>query len=93
MCSLSAAKKAWRYRGPDYSKIIAIDAGNCTDVYQCIDFARQYGLEVKKVLQSIVVSRIFTIYQLAHLIIFELPKIIEQFSSRNKIIVIYGLLH
>jgi hypothetical protein len=44
-------------------------------------------------LQSIVVSRIFTIYQLAHLIIFELPKIIEQFSSRNKIIVIYGLLH
>ena len=79
--------------GPDYSKIIAIDAGNCTDVYQCIDFARQYGLEVKKVLQSIVVSRIFTIYQLAHLIIFELPKIIEQFSSRNKIIVIYGLLH
>ena len=75
------------------SKIIAIDADNCTDAYQIVDFARQYGLEVKKVLQSIVVSRVFTIYQLAHLIIFELPKIIEQFSSTNKIIVIYGLLH
>jgi hypothetical protein len=75
------------------SKIIAIDAGNCTDVYQVVDFARQYGLEVKKVLQSIVVSRVFTIYQLAHLIIFELPKIIQQLSSRNKIIVIYGLLY
>jgi hypothetical protein len=45
------------------------------------------------VLQNIIVSRVFTIYQLAHLIIFELPKIIEQFSSRSKIVVIYGLLH
>ena len=44
-------------------------------------------------LQSIVVSRVFTIYQLAHLIVFELPKIIEQFSSTSIIIVIYGLLH
>ena len=32
-------------------------------------------------LQSVIVSRIFTIYQLAHLIIYELPKIIEQLSS------------
>jgi hypothetical protein len=47
------------------------------------------------VLQSIVVSRVFTIYQLAHLIIYELPKIIKQLSSTNIIItiVIYGLLH
>jgi hypothetical protein len=80
--------------GLNYSKIIAIDAGNCTDVYQFVDFARQYGLEVKKVLQSVIVSRVFTIYQLAHLIIYELPKIIEQFSSTSMItIVIYGLLH
>ena len=43
--------------------------------------------------QSIIVSRVFTICQLAHLIIFELPKIIEQFSSTSKTIVIYGLLH
>src|SRR5918994_4403134 len=38
--------------GLDYSKIISIDAGNCTDVYQFVDFARQYGLE--KVLKNIV---------------------------------------
>ena len=50
--------------GSDYSKPIAIDAGNCSNVYQFVYFARQYGLEVKKVLQSIVVSRVFTIYQL-----------------------------
>jgi hypothetical protein len=82
-------------RGLNYSKIIAIDAGNCTDVYQFVDFARQYGLEVKKVLQSIVVSRVFTIYQLAHLLIYELPKIIEQLSSDKKnnfIAVVYDLL-
>src|SRR5215216_5522352 len=79
--------------GPNYSKIIAIDAGICTDVYQFVDFARQYGLEVKKVSQSVIVNRVFTICQLAHLIIFELPRIVEQFSSASKIIVIYGLLH
>jgi Rad51 len=86
-----------RYGGiiPDYSKIIAIDASNCTDVYQFVDFARQYGLEAKKVLQSIVVSRVFTIYQLAHLIIYELPKIIDQLSSDKKstfIVVVYNVL-
>ena len=78
--------------GSDYSKPIAIDAGNCSNVYQFVDFARQYGLEVKKVLQSIVVSRVFTIYQLADLIIHELPKIIQELSPRNKLIVVYGLL-
>jgi DNA-directed RNA polymerase subunit RPC12/RpoP len=76
-----------------YTKIIAIDAGNCTNVYQFVEFARQYGLEVNKALQNIVVSRVSTIYQLAHLIVQELPKIIQRFSSRNKIIMIYGLLH
>jgi hypothetical protein len=79
--------------GSDYSKTIAIDSGNCTNVYQLVDFARQYGLEVKKVLQSIVVSRVFTIYQLSDLIIHELPKIIEKLSPKNKLVVVYGLLH
>jgi hypothetical protein len=81
--------------GPNSSKIIVIDAGNCTDVYQFVNFARQYGLEVKKVLRKIVVSRVFTIYQLAHLVVYELLKIIEQLSSdkkNNLIIVIYDLL-
>ena len=79
--------------GSDYSKPLAIDAGNCSNIYQFVDFARQYGLEVKKVLQSIVVSRVFTIYQLADLIIHELPKIIQELSPRNKLIVVYDLLH
>jgi hypothetical protein len=81
--------------GEGYSQIIAIDAGNCSDAYQIVNFARQYGLEVKKVLQNITVGRVFTIYQLAHLIIHELPRIIEEVSSdrRANVIAIYGLLH
>ena len=50
---------------------------------------------VKEVLQSVIVSRVFTIYQLAHLIIYELPKIIKELSSHKKsnfILVVYGLL-
>jgi Rad51 len=81
--------------GEGYTKIIAIDAGNCSDVYRIVDLARQYGLQIKKVLQNIIVSRAFTIYQLAHLVIDELPKIIERlsFDRKDYIIVIYGLLH
>jgi hypothetical protein len=42
------------------------------------------------------VSRVFTIYQLANLVIDELPLFIEQLSADkrgNYVIVIYGLLH
>ena len=93
LCVHSMLPRRYGGIGSDYSKPIAIDAGNCSNIYQFVDFARQYGLEVKKVLQSIVVSRVFTIYQLADLIIHELPKIIKELSPRNKLIVVYGLLH
>ena len=81
--------------GEGYSKIVAIDAGNSSDVYQVVNFARQYVLDIKRVLQNVSVSRAFTIYQLAHLVNNELPLIIEQLSAdkkRNYVIVIYGLL-
>jgi DNA-directed RNA polymerase subunit RPC12/RpoP len=93
LCVHSMLPRRYGGIGSDYSKTIAIDAGNCSNIYQLVDFSRQYGLEVKKVLQSIVVSRVFTIYQLADLIIHELPKIIQELSPRNKLIVVYGLLH
>ena len=75
--------------GSDYSKPLTIDAGNCSNIYQFVDFARQYGLEIKNVLRGIVGSRVFTIYHLTYLVIHKLPKIIEQFSSRNKLIVVW----
>jgi hypothetical protein len=64
--------------------IIFIDAGNDLDVYQYVNFARQYGLDIKKFLQSIVSSRMFTIYQLANTIICDLPKLIIQHLQRQQ---------
>lgn len=95
LCVHSMLPKRHGGVGEGYPKVIAIDAGNCSDVYQIVNFARQYGLEIKKVLQNIIVSRVFTIYQLAHLVNDELPKIIERLSTdrKNYVIVIYGLLH
>lgn len=79
-----------RQGGFNSSKVIFVDAGNTSDVYQCVNFARQYGLNIKKVLQSIVVSRSFTIYQLANTIINEPPNIQLRisFSMVSKIVLI-----
>jgi hypothetical protein len=58
-----------------------------------VNFARQYGLEIEKVLDSIIVSRPFTIHQLAGLIINELEQstaIVQRFGA--KLVVISDLL-
>ena len=81
-----------RQGGFNSSKVIVVDAGNTSDLYQYVNFARQYGLNIKKALQSIVVSRSFTIYQLANTIINELPKVIEQISGVKITIIISELL-
>jgi hypothetical protein len=79
----------------EFAKVIFIDAGgknNSSDsFYRCVNFARQYGLDIKKVLQSIVISRAFTIYQFADLIIYELPRVIQQLEA--KVILISDLLN
>lgn len=77
-------------RGGLESPVLFIDGGNNSDIYQCVNFARQYGLDIKKVLEGITVSRAFTIHQLAWLVIYELPKAIERFGS--KLVIISGLL-
>ena len=74
------------------NNVIVIDAGNSLDVYQHVNFARQYGLDIKKkVLQHIIISRVFTVYQLTNIIVYELPKVIEQYDNA-KLIVISDLL-
>lgn len=72
------------------SSVLFLDCGNNSDVYQCVNFARQYGLDIKKVLDGIIVSRAFTIYQLAELVVNELPKAIKKFGTRT--VVVSGLL-
>jgi hypothetical protein len=64
------------------SNVLVIDAGNSIDVYQYVEFARQYGLDTTQVLQRVVVTRVFTLYQLVHLIVYNLPKMIHKFNAK-----------
>ncbi len=79
-----------RYGGLD-SKVLLIDGANSSDLYQCVDFAQQYGLDVKKILNGIISCRTFTVYQLANLIVNELHHAIKQYDV--KIVIITHLLH
>jgi hypothetical protein len=79
-----------RYGGLAAKRVVCIDAGNCTNLYQCVSFARQYGMEIKYVLKSIVVSRVFTVYQLASLVVRKLQHVIRRFDA--KVVVISDLL-
>jgi hypothetical protein len=81
-----------RHGGFDSPSIIFIDAGNCSDIYQCMNFARQYGLDTEKVLNGIIVSRPFNIHQLAGLLIDELDPAIVMQRFGAKLIVISDLL-
>jgi hypothetical protein len=71
--------------------VIIIDGGNQSDIYQCVNFARQYGLDIKDMLRRIVVSRAFTIYQLVGLITNELPQVARRFDT--KVLIIRDMLH
>ena len=74
----------------DSPAVIFIDAGNCSDIYQVCNFARQYGLDSKLVLDRIKVSRPFTIHQLAGLIIHELNELLQ--CTQAKLVVITDML-
>jgi DNA-directed RNA polymerase subunit RPC12/RpoP len=56
-----------RAGGSGFSKVLLIDAGNCSDIYLCVDYARQCGLSLDRLLDGIIVTRAFTVYQLAAL--------------------------
>jgi hypothetical protein len=79
-----------RYGGLN-SKVLLIDGANSSDLYQCVDFAQQYGLNVKKILSGIISCRTFTVYQIANLIVNELHDAIKQYDT--KIVVITHLLY
>lgn len=64
------------------SNVLVIDAGNSIDVYQYVEFAKQYELDTTQVLQRVVVTRVFTLYQLVHLIVYNLPKMIHKFNAK-----------
>lgn len=72
------------------SNVFILDAGNCTDVYQFVDFMKQYGLDIKKTLRQIMISRVFTVYQLTHFLKYELPKTIHE--HKTNVVIIPDLL-
>lgn len=79
-----------RYGGLS-SNVVLIDGANSSDIYQCISFAQQYQLDVRKVLEKIITSRTFTAYQLTDLILNDIQQIIEQYKT--KVLIITDLLH
>ncbi len=79
-----------KYGGLNSPYALVVDAGNKTDVYQTVDFARQYGISFRNVLGRIVVSRTFTIYQLKSLLSKELSEAIQKYQA--SVVLIPGIL-
>ena len=80
---------ASRFHTPN---VILVDAGNCCDFYQYVNFARQYYRRdvISRVLGNTIVTRPFTVYQLTDIIINQLPQIIQQYDA--KMVVVSDLL-
>jgi hypothetical protein len=92
---LPSSKKEQQYNSSRVfytSNVIFVDAGNSCDFYQYVNFARQYYRRdvIDRVLNNTIITRLFTVYQLADIVINQLPKVIEQLDA--KLIVISDLL-
>jgi hypothetical protein len=76
--------------GVNAENVIVIDANNPSSPYLYVDFARRSGMDYKSVLHKVLLTRQFTIYQLTHTIIYDLPKRVQLYKP--KVLVISGLL-
>ena len=84
------AQMPHRYGGLE-TDVLLIDGANTSDLYKCVDYAQQCGLNVRKTLEGIISSRAFTVYQIANMIIYELENAIKHYKV--KIVIITNLLH
>jgi hypothetical protein len=80
-----------RYGGLNSPYALIADAGNRTDVYRAINFARQYGLNNEQVGDRILVIRAFTVSQVLKWLSVELPKLIRKYHIKS--VIIPGLLN
>ncbi|HEX6282052.1 MAG TPA: hypothetical protein VFZ67_07465 [Nitrososphaera sp.] len=80
-----------RYGGLDSPYVMVADAGNHTDVYGAVNFARQYGMSKKDVAERILVVRAFTVHQVKRLISIEVPEIVQEYQVRS--VIVPGLLN
>ena len=77
-----------RYGGLESSNVLVITSNNKFDFYQCVNLAKKkYGMDVNKVLDHVIITRVFTIYQLAETLIHELFELMEKFQSKLLVIV------
>jgi hypothetical protein len=79
-----------RYGGLNSPYVIIADAGNHTDVYGTVKFARQYGMSKKNIGERILVVRAFTLHQVRQLISVELPEVVQKYQVRS--VIVPGLL-
>jgi DNA-directed RNA polymerase subunit RPC12/RpoP len=80
-----------KYGGLNSPYVMIADAGNHTDVYGAVNFARQYGLSKESVAERILVVRAFTVHQVRRLISVELPEFVHKYQIRS--VIIPGLLN
>jgi hypothetical protein len=75
-----------RYGGLNSPYVMIADAGNHTDVYGAVNFARQYGMSKESVAERILVVRAFTVHQVRRLISVELPEFVHKYQIRSVIV-------
>jgi DNA-directed RNA polymerase subunit RPC12/RpoP len=80
-----------RYGGLNSPYVMIADAGNHTDVYGAVNFARQYGMSKESIAERILVVRAFTVHQVRRLISVELPKFVRKYQARS--VIVPGLLN
>ena len=80
-----------RYGGLNSPYVMIADAGNHTDVYGAVNFARQYGMSKESVAERILVVRAFTVHQVRRLISVELPEFVHKYQIRS--VIVPGLLN
>jgi hypothetical protein len=80
-----------RYGGLNSPYVMIADAGNHTDVYGAVNFARQYGMSKESVAGRILVVRAFTVHQVRRLISVELPEFVHKYQIRS--VIVPGLLN
>ncbi|MGB9168537.1 MAG: hypothetical protein WCB31_06400 [Nitrososphaeraceae archaeon] len=77
-----------RYGGLESSNVLVITSNNRFDFYQCVNLAKKkYGMDVNEILDHVIITRVFTIYQLAETLIHELFELMEKFQSKLLVII------
>ena len=80
-----------RYGGLNSPYTLVADAGNRSDVYGTINFARQYGLNKEEAAERILVVRAYTVPQVWRLLSKDLPLLVDEYQINC--VTIPGLLN